>query len=464
MHFLPRGMSNPRTESDSKATRVAAPAERALDGDTATATVESLAHDARGVARVAGKATFVEGALPGERVRFRYHRRRARYDTGTAVDVLEPSPDRVAPPCSYFGVCGGCTLQHMAPAAQVRAKEHVLVETLRHLGQVEPRRWLPPIEAGDLGYRRRARLGVRFVEKKGGVLIGFRERRRSYITPLASCSTLDPRLSALLPGLHSAIAQLCRPDRIPQIEVAAGDEAYAMVVRHLTPLTSDDLARLRVFGESHCVGVYLQPGDPETVRPLWPESGTSLAYALPPFDVTLAFRPTDFIQVNAAVNRALVGRAVALLEPRREERVLDLFCGLGNFTLPLARRAGRVIGCESDPALVRRARENARANGIGNADFHTVDLYRGAGDKLWGAAHYDALLLDPPRAGAMDVIKSMPADAPRRVVYVSCNPATLARDSQYLVHVLGYRMEAAGVADMFPHTSHMESIALYVRP
>lgn len=459
-------MSDPRPEpqtAESRAITVRAPAERSAGGETATATVESLAHDARGVARVAGKATFIEGALPGERVRFRYHKRRARYDTGAALEILETSPDRVAAPCGYFGLCGGCTLQHMAPSAQVRAKERVLADTLQHLGRVQPQRWLLPIEAGDLGYRRRARLGVRFVEKKGGVLIGFRERRRSYITALASCLTLDPRLSALLAGLQRTIAQLSRPDRTPQVEVSAGDDTCAVVVRHLLPLPADDLASLRAFGDAHRVGVYLQPGDPRTVRPLWPESGMPLAYALPPFDVTLAFGPTDFIQINAEVNRALVERAVALLEPRPDQRVLDLFCGLGNFTLPLARRAGRVVGCESDPALVRRARDNARANGIENADFRAVDLYRGADDRIWGATRYDALLLDPPRAGAMDVIKSMPAEGPRRVAYVSCNPATLARDSQYLVHVLGYRMEAAGVADMFPHTSHVESIALYVR-
>jgi 23S rRNA (uracil1939-C5)-methyltransferase len=463
MHFLPLGMNNPRPEPqtvESIATR--APAGRAVGGDTATATIESLTHDARGVARVAGKATFIEGALPGEHVRFRYHTRRARYDTGAAVEILEPSRDRVIPPCGYFGVCGGCTLQHMAASAQVHAKARVLAEVLRHLGRVQPQRWLPPIQAGDLGYRRRARLGVRFVEKKGGVLIGFRERRRSYITGLASCLTLDPRLSALLPGLQGAITNLSRPDRIPQVEVSAGDDSCAVVVRHLTPLGADDLAHLRGFAEEHRVGVYLQPGDPRTVRALWPESGTTLTYTLP-FDVKLAFGPTDFIQINAAVNRALVNHAVTLLDPQSDERVLDLFCGLGNFTLPLARRAAQVVGCENDPTLVQRARENARANGIGNADFHGLDLYRGAAGGLWAQARYDALLLDPPRAGAMDIIKSIPADGPRRAVYVSCNPATLARDSQYLVHVLGYQMEAVGIADMFPHTSHVESIALYVR-
>lgn len=433
-------------------------------GDVAIAEVQSLTHDARGVAHIAGKTVFIEGALPGERVRFRYHNKRPRYDTATVLEVLEASPDRVAAPCRYFGVCGGCTLQHLAAPAQVVAKQQVLSETLEHVGRVRPGNWLPPISGPATGYRRRARLGVRLVPKKGGVLVGFRERRRSYITPLDACLTLDPRLSALLPALREAIAALSRPDRVPQIETAAGDDACALVFRHLEPLTSGDLERLRAFAAEHRVGVYLQPGGPETVHPLWPNPAPELTYTLPAFDLRLAFGPTDFVQVHAAVNRQLVERAVALLDLAPGDRVLDLFCGLGNFTLALARRAGQVTGYEGDAGLVQRARDNARRNGLENAAFHAADLYATEGSALPAEARCDKLLLDPPRAGAMEAIKALPAGGPKRIVYISCNPATLARDSEYLVRGLGYRLEAAGIADMFPHTSHVESIALYVRP
>ncbi|MFL6653580.1 MAG: 23S rRNA (uracil(1939)-C(5))-methyltransferase RlmD [Sulfurifustis sp.] len=447
-----------RSRVDAPAGRVGAPR-----GDIAVALVESLTHDARGVARIDGKTTFIEGALPGERVRFRYHNKKSRYDTGAVLEVLEPSPDRTTPPCPHYGICGGCSLQHLGAPAQVRAKQRVLAETLVHVGRVEPARWLPPIEGSPQHYRRRARLGVRNVPKKGGVLVGFRERRRSYITPLENCLTLDARLAALLPGLRDLVSRLSRPDRLPQIEVSAGDNVCALVFRHLEALTPADIEHLRAFAEQSGVIAYLQPGALDTVHALWPPSPPTLAYHLPHFDVRLQFAPTDFIQVNGGVNRALVTRAVELLDPNRSESVLDLFCGLGNFTLPIARRAGRVAGIEADAGLIERARANAAMNGLGNAEFRVGNLYDADVASLFSDGRWDKLLLDPPRAGAMEAIKALPADAPARIVYVSCNPGTLARDSEYLVHVLGYRLEAAGIADMFPHTSHVESIALYVR-
>lgn len=456
-------MSDVRGDAAAPAVERAAPGP-AVSGDMGVAAIESLTHDARGVARLDGKATFIEGSLPGERVRFRYRRRHSRYDTGTVVEVLAPSPDRVAPPCGYFGVCGGCALQHLSEPAQPRVKQRQLAETLARVGRVEPACWLTPIQAPTRGYRRRARLGVRVVEKKGGVIIGFRERRRSYITPLTECLTLDPRLSALLPVLRVAISRLSRPDRIPQVEVAAGDDACAAVVRHLEPLATEDLRVLGEFAAAQRVALYLQPGDPKTMKPLSPKSGVALTYRLATHGLTLGFGPTDFVQVNGAVNRALVDLVEELLDPRADEVVLDLFCGLGNFTLPLARRAGWIGGYEGDPALVERARENARRNGIANAGFEVADLFGLDLRRLWTGRRCDKLLLDPPRAGAMEVVKSIPAEGPGRVVYVSCNPATLARDSEYLVNVLGYRLEAAGVADMFPHTSHIEAVALFVRP
>ena len=435
-----------------------------IAGDDAEAVVESLTQDARGVARVNGKTTFVEDALPGERVRFRYLRRRSRYDTGKALEIIEPSPDRVEAPCAHFGTCGGCTLQQLSSDAQLRSKERILADTLRHLGRVQPAHWLEPIAGPTTGYRRRARLGVRLVPKKGGVLVGFRERRRSFITPLTECLTLDPRLAAVLPALPGLVAGLSRPDRVPQIELSAGDDAAAIVLRHLQPLTEDDIARLRNFAIDREIGVYVQPRDPRSARPLWPEAGVPLTYRLPAFAATLGFGVTDFVQVNAAINRELVQRAVNMLEIEESDRVADLYCGVGNFSLPLARRAARVIGYEADTALVQRAQDNAALNGIGNVAFEIADLYDESGMSSRESIRCDKLLVDPPRGGAMVSLKALPPNAlPRRIVYVSCNPATLARDSEYLVHRLGYCLEAAGVADMFPHTSHVESVALYVR-
>lgn len=430
--------------------------------ETAEARIESLDYEGHGVARVNGKATFIDGALPGERVRFRYDRRRRRHDQGTTIEVLEPSPERVTPPCRHFGRCGGCSLQHLAPAAQVASKQQVLSDNLARIGRTEPEAWLDPILGPDRGYRRRARLGVRDVPKKGGVLVGFRERRRSYITPLDDCLTLDRRIAALLPALRGLVAGLSRPDRLPQIEVAAGDSAAALVFRHLEPLTGADLERLRGFAQAHDVQVHLQPDAPESVHALWPVPAPALGYALPEFDVRLVFRPTDFIQVNAEVNRRLVSRAIELLALEPDDNLLDLYCGLGNFTLPAARRARRVLGIEGEAGLIARARANAESNGLANADFRAADLSAQA-PAAWGDFRFDKLLLDPPRTGAIEAIRALPADGPRRIVYVSCNPATLARDSQYLVEVLGYRLASAGVADMFPHTAHVESIALFVK-
>lgn len=434
--------------------------------DVAVGAVESLTHDARGVARIRGKTTFIEGALPGEQVRFRYRRKHSRYDSGIAIEILRANADRVAPACRYYGTCGGCTLQHLAPPAQVSAKQRLLAETLERIGRVQPLAWSAPIEGPTQAYRRRARLGVRFVPSKGGVLVGFRERRQSYIAPLDDCLTLDARLARLLTPLREIVGSLSRPDRLPQIELAAGDDACAAVFRHLDRLTDTDLVRLREFSEAHRLAVYLQPDRSETIEPFWPVPAPVLRYALPDFGLQLAFGPNEFVQANAEVNRALVGRAVEWLDLSATDVVADLFCGVGNFTLAAARRAARVLGFEADRALVERGRANAGANGVANVEFHTADLYDSdVVARLFSGLKADKLLLDPPRAGAMDVIKAIPASGgPRRIVYVSCDPATLARDSQYLVHVLGYRLELAGIADMFPHTSHIESIALYTRP
>ncbi|MBI3574322.1 MAG: 23S rRNA (uracil(1939)-C(5))-methyltransferase RlmD [Gammaproteobacteria bacterium] len=459
-------------------------------GDTAEAHIESLNYDGCGVAHVNGKVTFIEDALPGETVKLRYLNRRKNYDSGKLIEVLSPSPDRVAPACAHFGTCGGCSLQRLHPEAQIRAKQQVLAGQLEHIGKVRPESWLAPLTGPAWGYRRRARLGVRLVPGKDGVLVGFRERRKSFLANLTECPVLEPKLASLLPALRGLIAQLSCPHRIPQIEVAAGDnfagseigrasahpeggcakdgahhDATALVIRHLLPLTDADRALLREFAQQHSLQIYLQGGGPDSIAPLWPEIPTPLYYRLPEYDVTLHFRPTDFIQVNNALNQRLVHQALILLDLKSEDRVLDLFCGLGNFTLPLARHAQRVLGIGADAQLIAGARRNAELNGLGNAEFRQADLYNDAMcEAPWNGFGFNKLLLDPPRNGAIEVIKRLPREGVERVVYVSCYPATLARDASYLVHVLGFRLAAAGVMDMFPHTSHVESMALFTCP
>ena len=439
-------------------------------GDIAIADIESLTHEGHGVAHIDGKAVFIHGALPGERVRFRYYNKRAKFDTGTVVEVLQATPARIAQPrCEYFGVCGGCGLQHLDSAAQLRAKEKILLDNLAHIAKLTPASVLPPLAGPAWHYRRKARLGARVVPKKGGVLIGFREKRSSYITNLAHCETLDARVSALLPTLRELLSRLSCADRIPQIEVAVGDATVMLVFRHLVPLNAADITQLREFGSVHTVQIGLQPGDPRTIETIWPNPPASLYYDLPAYNLRLFFAPTDFIQVNAAMNAAMIAAAIALLEVAPHERVLDLFCGLGNFSLALARHAAQVLGVEGDAALVARAQANARYNGLPNIEFRSADLFNEAAvAALWPPAGdrslWHKLLLDPPRTGAVEVVKSIPDHGPRRIVYVSCNPATLARDAEILVHAKGYRLQSAGVMDMFPQTTHVESIACFEKP
>lgn len=444
----------------------AASAVVATRGDIGIATVESLSQEGVGVAHVDGKAVFIQGALPGEHVRFRYHNKKKKYDTGVMIELLQPSPDRVVPRCEYFGVCGGCGLQHLQPSAQLQAKEKVLLSDLAHIGKVTPESILPPLASEPWHYRRKARLGARMVEKKGGLLLGFREKRSAYITNLAHCETLHPDVAQRLPALRALIAALSCAARIPQVEVAAGDNAALFVFRHLEPLTADDERQLREFGRTQAVWIGVQPGDPNSVRMLWPQppANSDLYYELRDYGLRFYFAPTDFIQVNGAMNAAMVRQALALLQPQKHERVLDLFCGLGNFTLPLARQAGTVLGVEGEAALIARAQRNAEANDVANVNFRVANLFETAAvEGLWQTP-WDKMLLDPPRTGAIEVVKTIPADGPRRIVYVSCNPATLARDAEVLVAVKGYRLRSAGVMDMFPQTTHTEAMALFERP
>lgn len=445
-------MTKPNPHSDSP-----------LGEEQPVATVTSFTHEGSGVARLDGKAVFIDGALPGETVRFRYLQRRKRFDTAELVEILEPSPDRVTPPCQHFGACGGCDLQHLRPERQLQAKQQILSEQLERLGKVSPESWLAPVTGPVLGYRRRARLGVRAIPSEGGVVIGFRRKNKSFLENLQTCLVMEPKVSALLPALRELVATLSCPDRIPQIEVAVGSGAAALIFRHLVPLTHEDRERLAAFGEHHDIRIYLQPSRPDSIAPLWPADPAPLSYRIPAFDVELRFGPTDFIQINDAVNNATIEQALKLLELTPDDKVLDLFCGLGNFTLPLARRAGQVLGVEGEAALVSRAKANAELNQITNVEFVSTDLYKESSAAAWNSFAADKLLLDPPRGGAIEAIKSLVEPLPSRIVYVSCYPATLARDSEYLVNALGYRFATAGVMDMFPQTSHVEAMALFTR-
>jgi len=430
-----------------------------------TLLIESLDQEGRGVARRDGKAVFIEGALPGERVSCSGYRKKPSYELATLDEVLRPSPQRVAPRCRYFGVCGGCSLQHLDARAQVAVKQRVLEDALWHIGRVRPEQILPAIHGPEWGYRHRARLAARHVPKKGGSLIGFHERRSSYVADMESCEILPPRISRMLRPLRDLVNALSIRARVPQIEVAVGEEADILVIRVLEQPSEADATLLRQFAERHGARLYLQPGAPDSARAFHPEQPTELYYTLPEFDLRIGFAPTDFTQVNHAMNRVLVRRALALLDPQPGERVGDMFCGLGNFTLAIARRGAAVAGFEGNRELLARASANAAANGLANAvRFVEMDLYRDdLGARLSELGPFDRMLLDPPRDGGIELAKSLSGDRPRRIVYVSCNPATLARDAAVLVSVQGYALRAAGVVNMFPHTSHVESIALFER-
>jgi 23S rRNA (uracil1939-C5)-methyltransferase len=446
--------------------------------------VESLDLEAQGVARRAvegagdgaGKVVFIEGALPGERVRCKVSRKKNHWEQGQLFALARESSQRVRPACPHFGLhpgaCGGCKMQHLHPAAQVVVKQRVLEDNLLHLAKVRPGRLLRPIEGPAWGYRWRARLSVRHVVKKGTVLIGFHERKSRYVADMTQCPVLPPAVSALLPRLRELVMGMDQRERVPQIELACGDAVTALVLRHLEALSAADAGRLRDFGREHGVQWWLQPQGPDSVYRL-DDEGPELAYALPEFGIHMPFKPTDFTQVNPHINRVLVARALRLLDAQADERVIDWFCGLGNFTLPLATRARSVLGIEGSATLVARARANAAHNGLSErTDFEARNLFEIGPADLVAAGEAQRWLVDPPREGAFAVAKALAdlqADPvpgwrpPRRIVYVSCNPATLARDAGLLVHQAGYRCSAAGVVNMFPHTAHVESIAVFDR-
>jgi 23S rRNA (uracil1939-C5)-methyltransferase len=436
-----------------------------------TGLVTDLTHEAEGVVRGAssvddrasGKTVFIAGALPGERVTFRRRSFHKQHDEAELVAVLEPSPHRVEPRCAHFGVCGGCALQHLAPEAQLAAKQKELAENLGRIGNVTPAEWLPPLLGPVWGYRRRARLSSRYVAKKGRSLVGFREKQGKYVADVQRCEVLAEPVGALVGALGELLTGMERRASIPQIEVALSDGERVLVVRVLDALPEPDLVKLREFEAAQGLRILLQPGGLSTIHPLT-DGPIDLHYRLDAFDLRLEFGPSDFVQVNAAINQSMVARAIELLEVGPADRVLDLYCGLGNFTLPLARRAASVVGVEGDAGLIERARANARLNGISNATFHVGDLSVAPDRTIpWMRGGYDLVLLDPPRVGAREVLSAVAHLAPRRVVYISCHTGSLARDLGVLTQEHGFRLRAAGVLDMFPHTTHVESVALLDR-
>ncbi len=456
---------------------------------TPTLEIASLDMEARGVGHLPnedgspGKVIFVEGALPGELVRFTSYRRKPKWEAAELTELLRSSALRTSPKCHYFGICGGCAMQHLHPSAQVAIKQRVLEDNLFHIGRVRPHHVLRPIHGPDWGYRYRARLSVRFVEKKGGVLIGFHERRSSFIADMRTCEILPPKVSAMLQPMRGLIGSLSIRDRLPQIELAVGEreaefkfehqdeQVIVLVLRIMAPLSNEDEHLLKAFADQWGIEWWLQTKGPDTAMPWYPQKHP-LHYRLPEFGVVMPFKPTDFTQVNHQINSVLVSRALRLLQVQPTDRVADLFCGLGNFTLPLATQAREVLGIEGSSALTERAVSNAKLNGLDQKTFFSSrNLFEFTLDDLRALGKFDRMLIDPPREGAMEVCKAIaeakeqaPDVQPARIVYVSCNPATLARDAGMLVNVGGYQLSQAGVVNMFPHTAHVESIAVFDRP
>ena len=440
-----------------------------------TATIESLDQEGRGVAHVDGKTIFIDGALPTEKVTFRSHRIKPSYEVANVVEVLKQSNQRVTPKCPHFGLCGGCKLQHLDFAAQVANKQRLLESDLKHIGKVKPDNMLPPIYGPTWGYRHKARLSVKYVEKKQRVLVGFNEKATRYVADMNSCEVLVPEVSALIAPLQEMIVQLSIRDKLPQIELAVGEANLAednqpvivLILRIMAELTQSDEALLKAFADTHHVQIWTQTKGPDTIKPFYPlDSSTqalpALKYSLPEFDLTYPFKPNEFTQVNPQINQVMIRRAMQLLAPQSHEKIADFFCGIGNFTLPIARSGAQVLGLEGLANLVDRANESAVLNDITNTQFGVADLFKMTPEALTALGCFDKWLVDPPRDGAFELIKSLDAiNSPQRIVYVSCNPATLARDAGVLVNEKGYVLKAAGVINMFPHTSHVESIALF---
>jgi 23S rRNA (uracil1939-C5)-methyltransferase len=424
--------------------------------------IEAFSHDGRGITNIDGKTTFVAGAIAQEKVTCRLTKKHSRYNEAEVAEVITAAPDRVTPLCPHFGVCGGCSMQHIAVDAQIQLKQNVLLEQLQHFGKVTPQTILSPISGNPWGYRRKARLGVRYVRKKERVLVGFREKFSNFLTDVQTCPVLDDKVGKHIAALGDLIKSLSQYEHIPQIEVAISDTETALVFRHLTPLPEDDLNKLCDFAKQYHMHFYLQPGSPNSIHKIWPpHSSEKLTYRLADYALEMQFYPLDFIQVNGEVNQLLLKQALQLLDPQPTDTILDLFCGLGNFTLPLAQKSHQVIGVEGSQEMVIRARENAAHNNIHNTEFYASNLMEPDAGDSWIQKKYDKILLDPPRTGAKEILPFFKKFAAKRICYVSCNPATLARDAGELVYNYGYKLTHTGVVNMFPHTSHIEAIALF---
>jgi 23S rRNA (uracil1939-C5)-methyltransferase len=424
--------------------------------------IESLDQEGRGVARIEGKVIFIEGALTGEVVSYSSYRKKPSFELAQVTQIHKSSPMRVQPRCSHFGVCGGCSMQHLDARAQVAVKQRILEDTLWHIGKVKAETIMRPIYGQAWGYRERARLSVKHVIKKGKTLVGFHEKRSSFVADMQNCEILAPKIAKLLPLLAELVGGLSIRDRLPQIEVAVGEHVDALVLRVMDTPTSADEAALRAFADKHDIQFWLQSKGYDSIVPFHPLDVPALTYSLPEFGITMPFAPSEFTQVNSALNRVMISRAIRLLDPQPGERIADFFCGLGNFTLPIARSGAQVLGVEGSDALVARARQNAATNGLaGNTNYAVLNLFEMTEAGFAQLGTFDKLLIDPPRDGALELVKALGGEnTPRRIVYVSCNPATLARDAAELVQ-RGYVLKSAGVMNMFPHTSHVESIAVF---
>ena len=438
-----------------------------------TTIIESLDQEGRGVAHVEGKTIFIDGALPHEKVTFRSHRIKPSYEVANVVEVLKQSNQRVTPKCKHFGLCGGCKLQHLDFAAQVAAKQRLLENDLWHIGKVKPENMLPPLYGPTWGYRHKARLSVKYVEKKQRVLVGFNEKATRFVADMNSCEVLVPEVSALIAPLQQLIMRLSLRDKLPQIELAVGEAVenkpvIVLILRIMAMLAAEDEILLTAFADDHAVQIWTQTKGPDTIKPFYPLGSVKvlpeLKYSLPEFGLTYPFKPNEFTQVNPQINQVMIRRAMQLLNPQANEKIADFFCGIGNFTLPVARSGAQVLGLEGLANLVERANESAQLNNIDHVKFGVADLFKMTSEALTKLGHFDKWLVDPPRDGAFELIKSLDdSNSPQRIVYVSCNPATLARDAGVLVNEKGYILKAAGVINMFPHTAHVESIALFVR-
>ena len=445
---------------------------RSNERDLVEITIEGMSHEGRGVARVKGKVAFVEGALPGEVVTAAYQTNRSQFSELKTVEVIEPSPDRVEPPCMYASTCGGCSLQHLSSESQLSFKESVLLEQLDHVAGVQAANFtlLPKLQAKVLGYRRKARLAARNVAKKGGVLVGFREKNSGFIMDMESCKVLDDGVSSLISPLRQMLTSLDASSGIPQIEVAVGDpdpeasdnKNIALVFRHLHDLGEKDIGLMMDFGIANGIQIYLQPSGVDSVRKIFPSGEKPrLQYSLLDYSLAIGFHPMDFTQINREMNLMIVDRVIQMLDLKKNDSVLDLFCGLGNFTLPIAKKVKSVTGVEASQEMIERARENAINNNLSNVEFFAEDLYKPSANNQWMTLHFTKIMLDPPRTGASRIMSSISKLKPKKIVYVSCNPATLARDTKIL-NANDYKLKSAGVMDMFPHTSHVESIAEFV--